>query len=80
MSDVAVEQLGEKNFTNIQNNDMSINSLTVINQGMKYNDTKQMLLDLMSEEKKKYKGIALQFMDERLNYFSNEFIEKLYIK
>lgn len=55
MSDVAVEQLGEKNFTNIQNNDMSINSLTVINQGMKYNDTKQMLLDLMSEEEKNIK-------------------------
>lgn len=80
MSDVAVEQSGGKNSTNIQNNDMSTNSLTVINQGMTYNDTKQMLLDLMSEEEKKYKGIALQVMDERLQDFSNEFLEKLYAK
>lgn len=59
MNDVAVEQSGGKNSTNIQNNDMSTKSLTVINQGMTYNYTKQMLLDLMSEEEKKYKGIAL---------------------
>ena len=39
-----------------------------------------MLLDLMSEEEKKYKGIALQVMDERLKDFSNEFLEKLYAK
>lgn len=80
MSDVAVEQSGGKNSTNIQNNDMSTNSLTVINQGMTYNDTKQMLLDLMSEEEKKYKGIALQIIDEKLKDFSNEFLDKLYAK
>lgn len=32
MSDVAVEQSGGKNSINIQNNDMSMNSLIVINQ------------------------------------------------
>lgn len=31
---------------------MSTKSLTVINHGMTYNDTKQMLLDLLSEEEK----------------------------
>ncbi len=80
MSNVAVEQSGGKNSTNIQNNDMSTNSLTVINQGMTYNDTKQMLLDLMSEEEKKFKGIALQIIDEKLKDFSNEFLDMLYAK
>lgn len=80
MNDVAVEQSGGKNSTNIQNNDMSTKTLTVINKGMTYSDTKQMLLDLMSEEEKKYKGIALQVMNERLKDFSNEFLEKLYAK
>lgn len=80
MNDVVVEQSGGKNSTNIQNNDMSTNSLTVINQGMTYNDTKQMLFDLMSEEEKKYKGIALQVIDERLKDFSNEFLKELYGK
>ena len=42
MNDVVVEQSGGKNSTNIQNNDMSTNSITVINQGMTYDDTKQM--------------------------------------
>lgn len=80
MNDVAVEQSGGKNSTNIQNNDMSTNSLTVIQQGMTYSDTKQMLLDLMSEEEKKYKGIAFQIIDEKLKVFSNEFLDQLYAR
>lgn len=80
MNDVAIEQSGGKNSTNIQNNDMSTNSLTVIQQGMAYNETKQMLLDLMAEEEKKYQGIALQVIDKRLKDFSNDFLEKLYTK
>lgn len=74
-----IEQKSGKDSINNQNNDFSTNtSVVYVQNGLTYDEARQIAIDVFKSETKKYEGEALKIVNKKAQELIDEFLEKVY--